>query len=102
MYDRDALLAATDLRALADELLGPPSGAGRSSTWHCPNAQHAQTGRTPPVTIFTSRRGEERWRCHGCGEGGTAIDLVIASTGGAAGDAMPSLDRKSTRLNSSH
>jgi hypothetical protein len=79
MYDRDALIAAVDLRALADELLGARSGSPRSPTWRCPNAGHAQTGRTPPVTVFTSRRGEQRWRCHGCGAGGTAIDLVMTT-----------------------
>jgi hypothetical protein len=78
VYDRDALIGAVDLRALADELLGTSRGGRRSGTWRCPNPQHRQTGRTPPVTIFTSRRGEPRWRCHGCGAGGTAIDLVMA------------------------
>jgi hypothetical protein len=77
MYDRDAIIAAVDLRALADELLGPGAGDPRTCNWRCPNPQHKQTGRTPPVTIFTSRRGEPRWRCHGCGAGGTAIDLVM-------------------------
>lgn len=88
MYDRDALLAAVDLGALADELLGPRSGAARSPMWHCPNAQHAQTGRTPPLSVFTSRRGEQRWRCHGCGDGGTAIDLVLACHRGNTRDAI--------------
>ena len=44
MYDRDALLAATDLRALADDLLGPGKRSGRSAMWPCPSDQHAQTG----------------------------------------------------------
>ncbi len=88
MYDRDALLAAVDLRALADDLLGPHAGSDRSPTWPCPNPGHAQTGRTPPVTIFDSHRGEPRWRCHGCGEGGTAIDLVIACRGGDVREAL--------------
>lgn len=88
MYDRDALLAAVDLRALADDLVGQPTGSGRSPMWPCPSSQHAQTGRTPPVSIFTSRRGEQRWRCHGCGHGGTAIDLVLAVQGGTPRDAM--------------
>lgn len=79
MYDRDALLAAVDLRAIADELLGPRTGTGRTPTWPCPNPQHAQTGRTPPLSVFTSRRGEQRWRCHGCGTGGTAIDLITTT-----------------------
>ncbi len=63
--------------------------------WPCPSAQHAQTGRTPPVSIFTSRRGEQRWRCHGCGEGGTAIDLVLACRGGEPLDAMAFLAERS-------
>lgn len=88
MYDRDALLAAVDLRELADHLLGPTGTNGRVRMWPCPNRQHAQTGRTPPVSIFTSRRGDQRWRCHGCGDGGTAIDLVLASRGGTAREAM--------------
>lgn len=88
MYDRDALLAAVDLRDLADDLLGPSRTQGRGRMWRCPNASHAQTGRTPPVSIFTSRRGEQRWRCHGCGDGGTAIDLVLATHGGSTRDAL--------------
>jgi hypothetical protein len=64
---------------LADELLGPRTGTGRMPTWRCPNPHHAQTGRTPPLSVFTSRRGEQRWRCHGCGTGGTAIDLLTAT-----------------------
>lgn len=78
MYDRDAIIAAVDLATLADELLGERRGAARTPAWPCPNPQHAQTGRTPPVSVFTSHRGEQRWRCHGCGSGGTAIDLVMA------------------------
>ena len=78
MHDRDALLASVDLAALADELLGPRRGAQRSPTWPCPNPAHPQTGRTPPVSVFCDRRGDQRWTCHGCGAGGTAIDLVMA------------------------
>jgi hypothetical protein len=88
VYDRDALLAAVDLRQLADELLGPHKSSARSAMWRCPNPQHSQTGRTPPVSVFTSRRGEQRWRCHGCGEGGTAIDLVLLARGGSLRDAL--------------
>lgn len=81
MFDRDGLLAKVDLAALADELLGPRRGTQRSGSWPCPNATHAQTGRTPPVTVFAGKRGEQRWTCHGCGAGGTAIDLVMAVRG---------------------
>ena len=88
MYDRDALLAAVDLVGLADELLGAHSGSQRSPMWHCPNPQHAQTGRTPPLSVFHSHQGEQRWRCHGCGEGGSAIDLVVACRGGTVREAL--------------
>lgn len=91
MYDRNAIIAAVDLRALADEMLGPHTGGERNPTWACPNPQHAQTGRTPPVNVFTSHRGEQRWRCHGCGEGGTAIDLVMISRGVDAREAIEQL-----------
>jgi DNA primase len=78
--DRDALLDRTDLAALADELLGLHRGRGPSANWPCPDPQHGpQTGRTPPVSIFTSRAGIARWHCHGCGAGGTAIDLVMTT-----------------------
>lgn len=80
MLDRDAILAGVDLAALADELLGPHRGTARSPTWPCPSPHHTQTGRTPPVTVFRSRDGHQRWHCHGCGAGGTAIDLVLATT----------------------
>lgn len=94
MYDRDALLAAVDLRELADDLVGPAGTNGRARMWRCPNPRHAQTGRTPPVSVFTSRRGDQRWRCHGCGDGGTAIDLVLACRGGTARDAMTYLAQR--------
>jgi hypothetical protein len=94
VYDRDALLAAVDLRLLADELLGPRKGSARSAMWRCPSPHHSQTGRTPPVSVFTSRRGEQRWRCHGCGEGGTAIDLVLQARGGSIRDALEYLAGK--------
>lgn len=87
MHDRAALLAAIDLHALAAELLGPP----RNHKWPCPNRDHAQTGRTPPMSIFATRDGEPRWRCHGCGAGGTAIDLVMAAKGVNVRDALDTL-----------
>lgn len=79
MYDRDRIVEAIDLASLADEILGPRRGTSRSASWPCPSPQHAQTGRTPPVSLYRSRGGEERWHCHGCGIGGSAIDLVMAA-----------------------
>ncbi len=94
MYDRDSLLAAIDLAALADELLGPRAGSARTPMWRCPNAGHAQTGRSPPLSVFDSHRGEQRWHCHGCGEGGTAIDLVLSCRGGTFREALEYLARR--------
>lgn len=94
MYDRDVVVAATDLTALADELLGPRRGTNRSGTWPCPNPGHTQTGRTPPVTVFATRRGEQRWKCHGCGEGGSAIDLVMWVRSVEFRDAIDALARR--------
>lgn len=91
MFDRNRIVEATDLAALADEVLGPRRGASRSASWPCPSPQHAQTGRTPPVSVFRSGRGEERWHCHGCGIGGSAIDLVMVARGLTVGEAIEGL-----------
>jgi len=80
-----------DLAALADELLGPRRGTARSGTWPCPSPQHAQTGRTPPVSVYRSSRGEERWHCHGCGIGGSAVDLVMVARGTTVAEALEDL-----------
>ena len=87
-YDRDELLARTDLAALADELLGWHTGNGRNARWPSPAPNHPQTGRTPPMSIFVDHRGVERWTCFATGANGTAIDLVMTATGRSVGDAM--------------
>ena len=88
-FDRELILERVDLAALADEVLGPRSGRGRSVSWSCPDPGHGpQTGRTPPVTIFLARNGTPRWHCHACGAGGTAIDLVAATQGVGVRDAL--------------
>lgn len=75
-FDRDEILSRIDLEELADTLLG--GRHPRTRSWRCPNPSHKQTGKTPPVTVFPGYRGM-RWHCHGCGEGGTAIDLAISA-----------------------
>jgi Toprim domain/CHC2 zinc finger len=80
-FNRDAVVAAIDLACLADELLGPHAGTAQVPSWPCPNPEHVQTGRTPPVTVFAARNGEQRWHCHGCGNHGTALDLVMQVRG---------------------
>ena len=87
-YDRDELLARTDLAALADDLLGCHTGSGRNARWPSPVPNHPQTGRTPPMSIFVDHRGIQRWTCFATGANGTAIDLVVTTTGRSVGDAM--------------
>ena len=87
-YDRDELLARTDLAELADEMLGWHVGNGRSARWPSPVPGHPQTGKTPPMSIFVDHRGVERWTCFATGTKGTAIDLVATATGRTVGEAM--------------
>jgi len=95
LLPRDDILARTDLPALADELLGPRRGHGAHATWPCPSHE-PQTGRTPPVSVFATRGGEQRWHCHACGAGGTAIDLLIATTGTHVRGALEALAQRTT------
>jgi hypothetical protein len=83
--DRDALLARTDLGELATEICGPSQGRGRGARWHCPNPDHPDAH--PSMGIYLGAKGP-RWKCHACGEGGTAIDLLMISASMSAGEAM--------------
>jgi hypothetical protein len=95
--NRDHVLSSVDLADLATEICGPPRGRGRSARWHCPNPDHPD--RNPSMGIYTSARsGQHRWKCHACGEGGTAVDLLMISERVGAGDALRALaDRTGIR-----
>jgi DNA primase len=45
--------------------------------------------------VFTSRTGDQRWRCHACGAGGTALDLVMLTQHLDFRDAIQTLARRS-------
>lgn len=95
-YERDEVVQRTELADLCDEVLGPHKGRGPSATWPCPSTGHGpQTGRTPPVGVFRTHYGEQRWRCHGCGAGGSALDLVMQSQGLDFAGAVALLGRRS-------
>jgi hypothetical protein len=97
MLDRDATLAAVDLRDLADDLLGIPGGTQRSPTWPCPDPEHGEPAYAPgEVTLYLTRRGEQRWHCHGCGTGGTAIDLVMKCRGMGVRQALAFLSARAS------
>ena len=74
--DLDDLLGRIDLAELADVLIGPRRGHGHGARWASPVPDHPQTGATPPMSIFTDRRGRQRFTCWSTGASGTAIDLV--------------------------
>ncbi len=94
-YDRNEVLARTDLGELADQLIGPHKGHGAGATWPCPEPGHGeQSGKTPPVSTFRTTYGDERWRCHSCGAGGTAIDLVMTTQGVRFPEAIELLARR--------
>ncbi len=65
LNDRAELLGAVDLAGLFAELVGPPRG----KAWPCPSPTHAQTGKSPPVSIFDGRDGGQRWVDITCREG---------------------------------
>lgn len=95
LHQRDDILRHVELRTLMTERLGSPRGHGVSAMWPCPASNHGdQTGRTPPVSVFTSSRGEQRWHCHSCGAGGTAIDLLLET---GARDVRAALDELAAR-----
>ncbi len=75
--DRDGVLARTDLRALLDEFSGPATGTGAGARWRCPHPEHEDLH--PSVSMTTTGRGEQRWRCWSGGHGGSAIDLIITT-----------------------
>ncbi|KDA41218.1 toprim domain-containing protein [Frankia sp. BMG5.23] len=93
--DRDAVLDATDLTALATEICGEPQGRGRAARWHCPNPAHPDEH--PSMGIYQGHHGRWRWKCHACGDGGTAIDLLMTGTGMTVREALLDLaDRAAT------
>lgn len=71
-FDRDDVVAATDLWALATELLGEPVGSGRAAKWRCPTPTHEDLH--PSTSVYDGPKGA-RWNCFGCGAGGSCIDL---------------------------
>ena len=90
--DRDEVLSRIDLAVLATEICGPPSGSGRSAKWHCPNPDHPDSH--PSMSVYQAQRSQ-RWKCHGCGEGGTAIDLWMLAHRVGVADALAALAERS-------
>jgi len=95
VYDRDELLAAVDLAELATEVCGPGEGRGPSAKWRCPNPDHPDTH--PSMTVYAGQRSQ-RWKCHSCGDGGTAIDLVMTARRCGVRDAIEALAARANML----
>lgn len=88
--ERADLLGRVDLAALFVDL-GLPQGRNRQ--WPCPNPTHAQTGKTPPVSIGRGSEGYDLWSCHGCSTGGSAVDLLRFARGLDLAEAFDALRR---------
>lgn len=102
ILDRDAVVAAVDLRTLADRLLGRRADTAGSPTWPCPDPEHPHMAREPgEVKTYLTRRGEQRWHCHGCGSGGTAVDLVMKARRTGVREALLYLAEPAPALRSS-
>lgn len=89
IVDREKALEQTDLAELATEICGPPRRSGPSAKWHCPSPNHPDEH--PSMGVYRNGRGQQRWKCHACGEGGTAVDLLMVSAGVDAGRALREL-----------
>jgi hypothetical protein len=87
-YDRDEVLARVDLAELATEVCGPAEGRGAGAKWHCPNPDHSDAH--PSMTVYVGQRSA-RWKCHSCGDGGTAIDLWMTTQRCGVRDAIEAL-----------
>lgn len=93
MVDRDDLLRRTDLAALLDELSpSPPTRLGQNARWRCIDPGHDD--QHPSISMFTDRRGIQRWRCWSGGHGGTAIDALLIAHGGTVAEALAELERR--------
>src|SRR5262245_18877776 len=88
-FDRDEVLARSDLRSLLDEIAGPATGSGAGARWHCPVPDRNDVH--PSVTVTVDRRGVERWRCWSLGHGGTAIDVLYHTRNLSYSDAVAHL-----------
>jgi len=91
--DREELLGRVSVTAVLEDLVGP----SRRGSSRCPSPNHAQTGKTPPVSIDEMKG---LWHCFGCGVGGTAIDLLVVAHGVSVAEAFTLL-RKLTGLDRS-
>lgn len=69
------VLDRTSLADVLTSLSGPPAGSGRAARWSCFSPDHDDDH--PSVSMFTDRKGVERWRCWSDGQAGTAIDAVM-------------------------
>jgi hypothetical protein len=91
LVDRGEVLARTDLAELATQICGQPRGNGAGRRWHCPSPRHPDEN--PSMGIFRSSTGNQRWKCHACGEGGTAVDMLMIAHDIGPGEALRDLAR---------
>lgn len=84
--DRSEILARIDLVATAEHL---GLGTHHHNQWRCPDPTHAQTGATPPASITAhGPDGYGVWHCHGCGAGGSVLDMLALAKGLSVAEAF--------------
>ena len=69
-YDADDVKRTADVTAMLTAISGE---ANRSRRWRCPTPEHADND--PSCAAFTADDGVTLWKCHGCGQTGSAIEL---------------------------
>lgn len=63
---------------LEDVLAGYGVEVSRSGVYHCPLPHHGDGDQTPSLSVDVERG---LWHCHTIGQGGSALDLVMAAEG---------------------
>jgi len=63
---------------LEEVLAGYGVEVSRSGVYHCPLPHHADGDQTPSLSVDVERG---LWHCHMIGQGGSALDLVMAAEG---------------------
>ena len=76
--------AAIDRLGTPTEVLRRHGVQVRGRMARCP--LHADNA--PSVSLFDGRDGKPRWKCHGCGRSGDAIDLEAALSGRTVRDLL--------------
>jgi len=77
---RGAMLVDLVRRSIGDNLRRSNDHRWEANSEHCPACRRKGTSANA-LSVFHGSDGNWRWKCQSCGEGGTAIDWMIAVSG---------------------